>query len=72
MQGETQTKRVKILKGEKLNQWLEYAKYLLVQTAKPIQRVAADCGWKSEKAFAAVFQQDVGVTPAHYRNWHQG
>ncbi|MDQ4120290.1 MAG: helix-turn-helix domain-containing protein [Acidobacteriota bacterium] len=72
MQAETQTKQVKILEGEKLNQRLDYAKYLLIKTVEPIERVAADCGWTNEKAFAAIFQQNVGVTPAHYRNWHQG
>lgn len=55
-----------------LEQRIDYAKFLLTQTAVSLREIAADCGWKTEKNFAAVFQQCVGVTPVHYRNWHRG
>jgi transcriptional regulator GlxA family with amidase domain len=50
---------------------LDYAKFLLTQTSAPVKIIAAECGWKSERAFSVVFQTEVGVTPGHYRNWHQ-
>jgi transcriptional regulator GlxA family with amidase domain len=50
---------------------LDYARYLLTQTAEPLGKIAANCGWQSERAFAAVFQIEVGVSPTHYRSWHR-
>lgn len=55
---------------EKLERRLDYARYLLTQTFEPLGKIAAECGWKSESDFAAVFQKSVGVTPVHYRQWH--
>jgi transcriptional regulator GlxA family with amidase domain len=57
--------------GEMLNRRIDYAKFLLTQTNVPLETIAADCGWKSERAFAAVFRHSTGVAPAYYRNWHQ-
>lgn len=54
-----------------LSRRLDFAKFLLVQTTVPLETIAADCGWKSETAFTNDFQYRVGVTPLHYRNWHQ-
>ncbi len=51
---------------------IDYAKFLLTQTSVPIETIATDCGWQNEKVFATVFERRVGVTPVHYRNWHQG
>jgi transcriptional regulator GlxA family with amidase domain len=59
------------LNREKLERRLDYARYLLTETVEPFDRIAANCGWSSEKAFANSFQRQIGVTPAHYRNWHQ-
>lgn len=67
----TQIKETKNFGAERLNKRIDYAKYLLVQTLEPLKTVAADCGWKSERAFASAFERRVGVTPVHYRNWHQ-
>ena len=54
-----------------LEKRLNYAKYLLVQTAEPVDEIALNCGWKSQKIFTYVFQKKVGVSPKHYRKWHQ-
>lgn len=51
---------------------LNYLKYLLIYTNEPVESSAADCGWASPRDFAVVFQQNVGVTPTYYLNWHQG
>lgn len=56
---------------EKLKLRIDYAEYLLVQTAEPLDKIASDCGWTSVETFIAVFQKIVGVTPLHYRNWHR-
>lgn len=50
---------------------IDRAKFLLTQTSVPIPVIATDCGWQNEHVFATVFEQSVGVTPLHYRNWHQ-
>jgi transcriptional regulator GlxA family with amidase domain len=64
-------KAVKKLPNKNLHRRLDYARYLLTQTSEPIKRVAINCGWTNEKTFAAVFRTVVGVTPTHYRRWHQ-
>ena len=61
----------KKIEDEDFNRRLDYARYLLTQTREPFEKIAADCGWPSERAFIAVFQIEVGVTPTHYRSWHQ-
>jgi transcriptional regulator GlxA family with amidase domain len=66
-----QIKARKKIEDRDFNQRLDYARYLLTQTAEPLEKIAANCGWASEKAFAAVFQIEIGVTPTHYRSWHQ-
>ena len=53
-----------------LERRLDHARFLLTQTAIPLAAVAAGCGWRSEKGFAADFERRVGVAPAHYRQWH--
>jgi len=67
-----QIKAKKKIEDEDFKQRLDYARYLLTQTAEPVEKIAGNCGWQNESAFAAVFQIEVGVTPAHYRSWHQG
>jgi transcriptional regulator GlxA family with amidase domain len=57
--------------GEMLIRRIDYAKFLLTQTSVPLEKIAVDCGWKSERTFTVVFRHSVGVTPVHYRNWHQ-
>lgn len=61
----------KKIEDDDFKRQLDYARYLLTQTPESLKKIAANCGWQSERAFAAVFQIEVGVTPAHYRNWHQ-
>ena len=51
---------------------IDYAKFLLTQTSIPLDVIATGCGWQNERVFARVFESSVGVSPAHYRNWHQG
>ena len=51
---------------------LDYARFLLVQTKQPLSRIAEICGWPNEESFDESFQNEVGVTPAHDRVWHQG
>jgi len=58
--------------GEESASQIDYAKFLLTQTSVPIPVIATGCGWQNERIFATVFEQSVGVTPLHYRNWHQG
>lgn len=58
--------------GEESAPQIDYAKFLLTQTNVPIPVIATDCGWQNEQVFALVFERSVGVTPVHYRNWHQG
>jgi AraC-like DNA-binding protein len=60
-----------IYDGEKLQFRLDYARYLLTQTFEPVSEIAAACGWKNENDFTVVFQNLVGVSPVHYRRWHQ-
>jgi transcriptional regulator GlxA family with amidase domain len=71
MPEQLQIKEAKKFEVHKLNRRLDYAKYLLVQTAEPFEKIAANCGWTSEKAFISVFQKQVGVSPVNYRRWHQ-
>jgi transcriptional regulator GlxA family with amidase domain len=50
---------------------LDYAKFLLVQTKEPLPKIAETCGWSSEQKFCDYFHAAVGVSPLHYRDWHQ-
>lgn len=54
-----------------LEQRIEYAKYLLVQTEEPLAEVALRCGWANQSHFTTSFKQKVGVTPRRYRFWHE-
>ncbi|HEY8558855.1 MAG TPA: helix-turn-helix domain-containing protein [Pyrinomonadaceae bacterium] len=54
-----------------LERRLDRARFLLTETSESLETVAADCGWRSETAFAADFERRVGVAPARYRRWHQ-
>lgn len=67
-----QIKARKKIEDDDFKRRLDYARYLLTQTPESFEKIAANCGWQSERAFAAVFQIEVGVTPAHYRSWHHG
>jgi AraC-like DNA-binding protein len=51
---------------------LDYARFLLVRTSETVSEIAEKCGWASESSFTDYFRRQVGVTPAHYREWHQG
>jgi transcriptional regulator GlxA family with amidase domain len=57
--------------GKILDRRIDYAKFPLTQTNVPLETIAANCGRKSEAAFAAVFRRGTGVAAVHYRNWHQ-
>lgn len=46
---------------------IEYAKYLLFGTGKPISEIASDCGFKSDVHFMRTFKSIVGMTPTSYR-----
>lgn len=54
-----------------LEQRIDYAKYLLIETNEPLAQVALRCGWANQSHFTTAFKQKVGVTPRHYRHWHQ-
>lgn len=49
---------------------IDYAKYLLVNTTKPLENIAKSCGWADLESFTEFFQKEVGVTPHRYRQWH--
>lgn len=49
------------------NSRIEYAKYLLFATDKPIYCVSDECGYENEVHFMRVFKSLVGVTPSTYR-----
>lgn len=66
-----QNKHKQNFEVELLENRLDYARYLLTQTLEPLGKIASDCGWNDERDFAKFFQTRVGVTPAHYRDWHQ-
>lgn len=44
------------------------AQRLLEQTALPLKRVAAQCGFRSTDALRRAFLRRLGLAPAHYRN----
>jgi AraC-like DNA-binding protein len=54
-----------------LEQRIKYAKYLLTQTEEPLVEVALSCGWANQSHFTTAFKRLVGVTPRHYRYWHE-
>lgn len=47
--------------------YIERAKRLLIETTLPISRVAEAAGFSSATRLGAVFRQQVGMTPLHYR-----
>lgn len=47
---------------------IERAKRLLTETAMPLHKVAAACGWKSGSEVNRIFRRDVGLPPGQYRN----
>lgn len=53
-----------------LERRIKYAKYLLLETEEPLVEVALSCGWANQSHFTTAFKRLVGVTPRHYRNWH--
>lgn len=71
MLGIARIKTAKKHLGKNLHRRLDYARYLLTQTNEPLEKVTINCGWANERAFAADFQKEVGVTPEQYRRWHQ-
>jgi AraC family transcriptional regulator len=54
-----------------LERRIKYAKYLLTQTEEPLVEVALSCGWANQSHFTTAFKRLVGVTPRHYRHWHE-
>jgi len=56
------------LKQYILQQKMEHAKFLLVDTNDSIQEVAYQIGYKDAHVFMKSFKQKVGLTPSEYRN----
>lgn len=54
-----------------LERRIKYAKYLLIETEEPLVEVALSCGWANQSHFTTAFKRLVGVTPRHYRHWHE-
>ena len=46
--------------------------HLLRLTAKPIQEVAAECGFQDVNYFIKLFKKQTGLTPKRYREVHNG
>jgi transcriptional regulator GlxA family with amidase domain len=56
------------IKQERLNA----AKKLLVETSKPINVIARECGYSSSLILSRTLKRDAGMTPTTYREKHQG
>ncbi len=62
---------MKSIKRNIVKYLIDYAEFLLVYTAEPLEKIAESCGWVNLESFIEIFESEVGVTPQHYRNWHQ-
>lgn len=51
---------------------LQRAKKELLSGVKPVQEIAAECGYSNAKFFSTVFLKYEGVTPSAYRNLYGG
>ncbi len=56
------------IKQERLNA----AKTLLVETSRPINVIARECGYSSSWILSRTLKRDAGMTPTTYRREHQG
>jgi transcriptional regulator GlxA family with amidase domain len=54
------------IKQERLNT----AKKLLVETSKPINVIARECGYSSSWILSRTLKRDAGITPTTYRQQH--
>ena len=55
------------IKQERLNA----AKKLLVETSKPINVIARECGYSSSWILSRTLKRTAGMTPTTYRQKHQ-
>jgi YesN/AraC family two-component response regulator len=55
-----------------VQQRLESAKQLLVQSRKSITEISVECGFSNGPQFCMMFKKQVGVSPKHYRDAHVG
>ena len=55
------------VKQERLNA----AKKLLVETSRPINVIARECGYSSSLILSRTLKRDTGMTPTTYRQKHQ-
>ena len=65
-------RRMKRLFGLSTGQWLlklriEHACRELVETRRPIVRIALDCGYADQSAFTRQFRRTTGYTPSEFR-----
>ena len=56
------------IKQERLNA----AKKLLVETSRPINVIARECGYSSSLILSRTLKRDAGITPTTYRRERQG
>jgi len=52
--------------------WRNAAKKLLVETSKPINVIALECGYSSSWILSRTLKRDTGMTPTTYRRERQG
>jgi len=50
-----------------LHQRMQFARYLLVETATPIEEIAAQNGYSDRAAFSRSFRKQTGLSPVEYR-----
>lgn len=51
---------------------LEHAISLLFNTSMGLEEIAAECGYSNSNYFSKVFRKNMGISPAQYRNRHNG
>lgn len=51
---------------------LEHAISLLLNTSMGLEAIAVECGYSNSNYFSKVFRKNMGISPAQYRNQHNG
>nr|WP_314460454.1 AraC family transcriptional regulator [uncultured Clostridium sp.] len=51
---------------------LEHAISLLLNTSMNLEAIAVECGYSNSNYFSKVFRKNMGISPAQYRNQHNG
>ncbi|MBE5977316.1 MAG: AraC family transcriptional regulator [Paenibacillaceae bacterium] len=51
---------------------LEHALSLLLNTSMGLEAIATECGYSNSNYFSKVFRKNMGVSPAQYRDRHNG